>query len=806
MSKGWGGRRDGAGRKPNPNKPKTIPATKVPDRRPLAADVTPQAPTVPAEAAKPFDARQLVDALPQIAEMLQASARNRRGTRPGGGAPPVNPFKLPWFPPSAIPKDKKHVMAMDEMPVFADAAAGWVSGSAYAAEGLVFLGYTYLAELAQRPEYRTMAETIADDATRRWIDFDVVGDEKTQKEERAKDPAGYDERMADPDERKKRVVAAGKEDRVKALKDDQERLEVRDRFYWASTFDSWMGRSHLYLQIGDADFDSAQGEMAVPIGNSRDDMSRGKVTPDTPLKYIKTVEPVWTYPLAYNATNPLAPDWYNPQRWYVMGREIHISRLQTFIARQVPDMLKPAYAFGGLSLSQLAKPYVDIWLDTRQSVADLIKSFSVMILQTDLSVQTSPGNATALLARVALFNMLRDNQGLFVTNKNTEDFKNVSAPLSGLHELQAQSQEHMLSVARIPAVKFTGIQPAGLNASSEGEIKVYDDTIEAYQKRALDPNLTRIINFQMLSLWGDIDPEITHRWEQLRQLTDSEKAEQAKKEAERDAVYVEMGAISPAEVRKKIIEDEDSPYAGLDPDDVPEPPVQEPGEGEEDSDDEPGAGRSAAGGGGEGEPSGGGANDAVLPFASDAAFNEADHPRAPDGKFGLSGGGATSKVKPARLTPTEKAYLDSYSGDEFLKLNQKLREGDTSAPAVAKLDSAIEKSTVAPGTRLYRGISRDALKQLIKGDTINAGQVLSDPGFLSTSTDRNIAGMNAIGGVVMEIEVGEGQAGLNMGEISRNQHEKEVLLPRNSKMKVLGLRAPKKPGDPIIVRVSTENR
>jgi hypothetical protein len=84
-----------------------------------------------------------------------------------------------------------------------------------------------------------------------------------------------------------------------------------------------------------------------------------------------------------------------------------------------------------------------------------------------------------------MFNMLRDNQGTFVVNKNTEDFKNVSASLAGLHELQAQAQEHMASVSRIPLVKFTGIQPAGLNASSEGEIEVYDDTIAAYQKPVL---------------------------------------------------------------------------------------------------------------------------------------------------------------------------------------------------------------------------------------------------------------------------------------------------------------------------------
>ncbi|WP_163360700.1 anti-CBASS protein Acb1 family protein, partial [Klebsiella aerogenes] len=74
----------------------------------------------------------------------------------------------------------------------------------------------------------------------------------------------------------------------------------------------------------------------------------------------------------YNTTNPLAADWYKPALWYVQGRPVHATRLLTFVGREVPDLLKPAYSFGGLSMSQMAKPYVDNWLRTRASVADLI--------------------------------------------------------------------------------------------------------------------------------------------------------------------------------------------------------------------------------------------------------------------------------------------------------------------------------------------------------------------------------------------------------------------------------------------------
>jgi hypothetical protein len=58
------------------------------------------------------------------------------------------------------------------------------------AEGLLFLGYPYLSELAQRPEYRVISETIADDATRKWIDFEVTGAENEEsgaREERQRD-------------------------------------------------------------------------------------------------------------------------------------------------------------------------------------------------------------------------------------------------------------------------------------------------------------------------------------------------------------------------------------------------------------------------------------------------------------------------------------------------------------------------------------------------------------------------------------------------------------------------------------------
>ncbi len=447
------------------------------------------------------------------------------------------PFKVAQHPPSAVPV-KSNQMAMDSSLNWAQTQVAAGAMNEVANEGLEFLGYPYLSLLAQRPEYRVFSETIATEATRKWIRFKGTGADETDKS-----------------------------DRIKELEAEFKRLEVRDNFRTLATQDGFFGRSHLFLDLGTS-VEQGNSELSTPIIADGNPL-KSKVKKGS-LRRLQTVEAVWTYPTTYNAVEPLKETWYNPQVWYVMGKEIHHTRLLTFIGHPVPDLLKPAYSFGGLSLSQMAKPYVDIWLKTRTSVGSLIHSFSVMVLATDLSTILQPGTAAGLLERVGLFNALRDNQGAFVINKESEDFKNVSASIAGLHELQAQAQEHMMSVARIPAVKFTGIQPAGLNSSSEGEIRVFYDTIGAYQESFFRPNLEIVMKVTMMSLWGEVDDEITFEFEPLWSLTEKEMAEARKADAETDQIYLDAGVVSQQEVRQRIASDPDTPYASLDVDELPD--------------------------------------------------------------------------------------------------------------------------------------------------------------------------------------------------------------------------------------------
>ena len=269
--------------------------------------------------------------------------------------------------------------------------------------------------------------------------------------------------------------------------------------------------------------------------------------------------------------DPLNPDFYRPRNYYVMGRKISATRLATIVSNPVPDILKPAYQFGGMSRTQLAKETVDRCLRAFQSVSDLLKRFSTSVLKTNMEAILNGGGSESLTARAALWSQTADNRGLMMLDMTTEDFLNVAVPLNTLDHLQAQAQEHICSIVRIPLVKYTGITPSGLNASSDGEIRVYYDSVKEAQENILRKPLKWVTDIIQLSEFGDIDEALAFTFKPLWQTSEAERATIAKTNADTDAVYASVGAISNEDIRTRLAGDEGSRYHGLEGE-APEPP------------------------------------------------------------------------------------------------------------------------------------------------------------------------------------------------------------------------------------------
>lgn len=452
------------------------------------------------------------------------------------------PIKAPELFPGIVPKDTvAPVLAMD----YAGAAYQFAG---YGIDCVGFPGYSYLSMLAARAEYRAFASTLSSEITREWIEFTSAED--------------------DGDETA---------DKIKEIEAEFKRLNIRSVVQKAAEHDCYFGRGQIFIDIKGAD-------RTTPLIIDPRTIKQGS------LQRVVPVEAIWTTPNAYNALDPSAPDFYRPSGWFMLGQQVHSTRMLTIITRPLPDILRPAFNFGGISLSQLAEPYVDNWLRTRQSVSDLINNFSITVLATDMSQILQGGtDGTDLFDRAALFTATRSNRGLMMLDKEREELTQLNAPLSGLDQLQAQSQEHMSTVSKIPLVILTGISPSGLNASSEGEIRVFYDWILSQQEAYWRDPIEIMLKVVQLHLFGEIDQRIGFNFVPLFQLTGKEQAEIRTADGTTDSNYIDRGVLSAEEVRERLAKDPLSGYHGLDTSIVPIPPIapdeNEKPPGEEDDSD-----------------------------------------------------------------------------------------------------------------------------------------------------------------------------------------------------------------------------
>lgn len=441
-------------------------------------------------------------------------------------------FQAPALMPGVVPSGETAAIAMDSC-----AATYEYASASLPMDFKPFPGYPYLANLSTRAEYRAFAATMSSELFREWITFSGANTGSAEGEQ--------------------------DEQRIAELEDAIRRHNLQGVFRLAAEHDCFFGRAQIFPKIKNADPE-------LPLVLSPKTVKIGSI------ERFANIEAIWTTPSAYNAIDPTAPDFYKPKEWWMLGERVHASRMLTVISRPLPDILKPAYNFGGMSLSQLAEPYVNDWLRTKKAVSDLVNNFSITGLKTNMAqVLQGDCDGADVFARADLFTLLRSNRGLMLMDNENEDLVQHNVPLTGLNDLQSQALEHLCVVTKQPAIVWTGISPSGLNASSEGEIRIFYDWISSQQEAHWRFPLDTCIKLIMLDLWGEIDETITWDFDPLWQPSDKELAEIRTANANADGVYIDRGVLSQEESRKRLANDKSSGYAGIDVSDVPEQPEPE---------------------------------------------------------------------------------------------------------------------------------------------------------------------------------------------------------------------------------------
>lgn len=280
------------------------------------------------------------------------------------------------------------------------------------------------------------------------------------------------------------------------------------------------------------------------------------------------VDPYWCIPQLDGeaASDPSSPNFYEPTWWIINGQKYHRSHLCIFRNCEVPDVFKPLYQYGGISVPQKIMERVYAAERTANEGPQLAMTKRTLVWNTD--VANILGNQTRFAEHMATWNALRDNYGIKI-NDTEDTMQQFDTTLSDLDETIMTQYQLVAAGANVPATKLLGTTPKGFNATGEYEESSYHEELETIQANDLNALVER---HHMMVARSIIEPEnnlepgtlsVRIDWAPVDSPTAKEYAEINKINAEADAQLVAAGAIDGMDVRARIKSDPNSNYTGL---------------------------------------------------------------------------------------------------------------------------------------------------------------------------------------------------------------------------------------------------
>lgn len=464
---------------------------------------------------------------------ISSGVRDALGFSSAGRVPTLDEVRSKYGPPATLgAPNEDAVMAMDrameDRGVYTLLQHGFELGQYGACSN--FLGYGALQNIAQNGLIRACIETVADDMTRNWIELQQEGE-------------------ADSPE---------SEDKIQRLEKAMKRMGLQKTLHKAASMTGYFGGCLLYLDTG-----ASGPQLKLPLSLEPWSMEAKEGF----LRAVRVVDPVNCFPGTYNSTDPLKEDYYVPQTWWVLGQEVHASRLIRVYANEPPLLFKPSYNFLGIPQAQILWDYVLHFQDNRDSVNRLMGKFSQLVFKTSMTdILTGGANdLSGLMARLQIMSQNRSNDGVIAVDKDAEDIVKVETPMSGVTDVVRQSLEIVAALNRTPAVKLLGISPSGFNATGESDIRNYYDHVLSQQEKVLRPPLQRILEALQVSLFGKVEPFIGFHFASLSEADENAKATTQQTRINNLMALLDRDVISPEEARQLLISDPDSGLDGLDP-------------------------------------------------------------------------------------------------------------------------------------------------------------------------------------------------------------------------------------------------
>lgn len=345
---------------------------------------------------------------------------------------------------------------------------------------------------------------------------------------------------------------------VRQLVEEEDRLDLSGNFNLAHKWARLYGTAFIVLSVDDGQ----TPDRPLDIANLK---------PGS-LRHIKAIDRhrvsnAEVVPIA----DPMSKNYGMPEfyRFNETSVKIHHSRVLRFDGVELPfDEFRRNNYNSDSVLSRLYDALTNL-NTVANAAASMVYESNVDIIKVKnlMGYLQSADGENLLRKRFTLAGTLKSFNNMMLLD-NEEDFTTKTNSFASLPDLLDRYSLFMSAASDIPATRLMGSSANGLNATGQGDLKNYYDTVRSAQKKEYKPLLDYVDQIIAKSLRLSDDVDMSYEFNSLFQMTPKEIADLQFTNAQRDALYIDRDVVSELVVAKEL--KQEGTYTNITDEDIEE--------------------------------------------------------------------------------------------------------------------------------------------------------------------------------------------------------------------------------------------
>ena len=303
-------------------------------------------------------------------------------------------------------------------------------------------------------------------------------------------------------------------EKFKKISQAEKRVDYKAKIQDALTWAFLYGGCAIIISV------DGHGDASIPLDVT-------KIRPGQ-LKAFHVVDRHRLFPQTQEfITDPLSPNFGNPE-FYTLANSsqlVHSSRIVKFIGKRAPFWPRHRLLWWGDSV--LTRLY-DCFRHTEtviSSIASLVQETNIDVIKNNSLADALASDGTEAVAeRYALMAMMKAINNMMLLD-GEETYERKPADFKSLPQLMQQFLAVLSAASDIPATRFLGKSPEGLNATGESDLTNYYDRISGQQESDLGPQMRYLDEVMIRSEFGNFPEGLEWKFNPLWQMSEKDQAD-----------------------------------------------------------------------------------------------------------------------------------------------------------------------------------------------------------------------------------------------------------------------------------------